>query len=75
MTLVPDRLHFTGDDAADTLLARNPLALLIGFALDQQVPVQTAFSGPRKLEQRLGGLDAAAIAGMDPGQLEAAVRE
>jgi uncharacterized HhH-GPD family protein len=72
---VPDRLHFTGDDAADTLLARDPLALLIGFALDQQVPVPTAFSGPRKLEQRLGGLDAAAIAGMDPGELENAFRE
>ena len=63
---MPERLHFTGDDAADTLLAKNPLALLIGFALDQQVTVPTAFSGPRKLEQRLGGLDAAAIAGMDP---------
>jgi uncharacterized HhH-GPD family protein len=75
MILVPDRLHFTGDDAADTLLAKNPLALLIGFALDQQVPVQTAFSGPRKIEERLGGLDAAAIAGMDPGQVEAAFRE
>jgi uncharacterized HhH-GPD family protein len=72
---VPDRLHFTGDDAADTLLARDPLALLIGFALDQQVTVPTAFTGPRKLEQRLGGLDAAAIAGMDPGELETAFRE
>jgi uncharacterized HhH-GPD family protein len=72
---VPDRLHFTGDDVADTLLAKNPLALLIGFALDQQVTVPTAFLGPRKLEQRLGGLDAAAIAGMDPGDLEAAFRE
>ena len=72
---MPDRLHFTGDDAADTLLAQNPLALLIGFALDQQVPVPTAFSGPRKLEQRLGKLDAAAIAGMDPVALEAVFRE
>ncbi len=72
---MPERLHFTGDDAADTLLATNPLALLIGFALDQQVTVPTAFSGPRKLEQRLGGLDAAAIAGMDPAELEAAFRE
>jgi len=72
---VPDRLYFTGDDAADELIAKNPLALLIGFALDQQVTVPTAFSGPRKLEQRLGGLDAAAIAGMDPGELEAVFRE
>ena len=72
---MPDRLYFTGDDAADALIAQNPLALLIGFALDQQVPVPTAFTGPRKLEQRLGGLDAETIAGMDPGELEAAFRE
>jgi uncharacterized HhH-GPD family protein len=72
---VPDCLHFTGDDAADALIAQNPLALLIGFALDQQVPVPTAFAGPRKLEQRLGGLDAERIAGMDPGELEAVFRE
>jgi uncharacterized HhH-GPD family protein len=71
----PDRLHFTGDDAADALLAREPLALLIGFALDQQVPVPTAFAGPLKLQRRLGSLDAAAIAGMDPERLEAAFRE
>jgi uncharacterized HhH-GPD family protein len=75
MIWVPDRLYFTGDEAADTLLAKNPLALLIGFALDQQVTVPTAFLGPRKLEQRLGGLDAAAIAGMDPTELDAAFRE
>src|ERR1051326_8181427 len=72
---VPDRLHFTGNDEADALIAQNPLALLIGFALDQQVPVQTAFTGPLKLQQRLGRLDAEAIAGMDPGELETAVRE
>ena len=72
---MPERLYFTGDDAADALIARDPLALLIGFALDQQVPVPTAFAGPRKLEQRLGGLDAKEIAGMDPGKLEAAFRE
>jgi uncharacterized HhH-GPD family protein len=72
---VPDRLHFTGNDEADRLLADDPLALLIGFALDQQVPVQTAFSGPLKLKQRLGGLDAAEIAGMESDRLEAACRE
>src|SRR4051812_26238101 len=71
----PDRLHFTGNDEADALIAQNPLALLIGFALDQQVPVPTAFTGPLKLQQRLGGLDAETIAGMDPGKLEAAFRE
>jgi uncharacterized HhH-GPD family protein len=72
---VPDRLHFTGNDDADALIAQNPLALLIGFALDQQVPVPTAFTGPLKLKQRLGSLDAGTIAGMDPGALEAAFRE
>jgi uncharacterized HhH-GPD family protein len=72
---VPDALYFTGDAEADALIARDPLALLIGFALDQQVTVPTAFSGPRKLEQRLGGLDASRIAAMPPDDLEAAFRE
>jgi uncharacterized HhH-GPD family protein len=71
----PAALHFTGDPEADMLLARNPLALLIGFALDQQVTVQTAFAGPLKLQQRLGHLDAARIAAIDPAALEAAFRE
>jgi uncharacterized HhH-GPD family protein len=72
---VPDALHFTGDPEADALLAHEPLALLIGFALDQQVTVQTAFSGPLKLRQRLGTLDAAAIAETDPARLEEVFRE
>jgi uncharacterized HhH-GPD family protein len=72
---VPAALHFTGDPDADELLARDPLALLIGFALDQQVPVQTAFAGPLKLQQRLGTLDAAAIAATDPERLESVCRE
>ena len=72
---MPDRLYFTGNDDADALIAKNPLALLIGFALDQQVPVPTAFTGPLKLEQRLGSVDARDIAGMDPGKLDAAFRE
>ena len=71
----PDRLHFTGQDEADELIARDPLALLIGFALDQQVTVQQAFTGPKKLQDRLGRLDAAEIAGMDPGRLETVFRE
>ena len=71
----PERLHFTGDDEADALLAADPLALLIGFALDQQVPVQTAFAGPLKLKRRLGSLDARAIAAMEPARLEEAFRE
>jgi uncharacterized HhH-GPD family protein len=71
----PSRLHFTGNDEADTLLAEEPLALLIGFVLDQQVSVQKAFSGPLELKRRIGTLDAAAIAGMDPGDLDRAFRE
>jgi uncharacterized HhH-GPD family protein len=71
----PERLHFTGNDDADRLLVESPLALLIGFALDQQVPVPVAFQGPQKLKERLGGLDAESIAQMDPTDLEAAFRE
>jgi len=74
-TQAPSRLHFTGNDEADALLAEEPLALLIGFVLDQQVPVQKAFSGPLELKRRIDTLDAAAIAGMDPGELDRAFRE
>jgi len=62
---VTDRLHFTDSDAANELLVRDPLALLIGFALDQQVTVQKAFEGPLVLRERLGTLDAARLAGSD----------
>jgi uncharacterized HhH-GPD family protein len=65
-------LHFTGNDEADALLAREPLALLIGFALDQQVTVPTAFSGPLKIKQRVGTLDAHTLATTD---LEPVFRE
>jgi uncharacterized HhH-GPD family protein len=68
-------LHFTGNDEADALLAEEPMALLIGFALDQQVPVQTAFSGPLKIKQRLGALDPNTLAGADPGELDRVFRE
>ncbi len=71
---MPERLYYTGDEEADRLIARDPFALLVGFALDQQVTVQQAFSGPRKLEERLGRLDAADIAGMEPDRLVAAFR-
>jgi uncharacterized HhH-GPD family protein len=71
-TLAPDRLHYTDSDEANELLASDPLALLIGFALDQQVPVQTAFLGPLKIKERLGTLE---IARLDPGEVEAAFRE
>jgi uncharacterized HhH-GPD family protein len=75
MTKMPTSLPFTGDAEADALIAQDPLALLIGYELDQQVTVQKAFSGPLVLTRRLGGLDAAAIASMDPADLEAAFRE
>ena len=71
----PTHLHFTGDDQADRLLAEEPLALLVGFVLDQQVTVQKAFSGPLVLRRRLGTLDAATIAATDPGELEELFRE
>jgi uncharacterized HhH-GPD family protein len=74
-TTKPAALHFTGDAEADALIATDPLALLIGFALDQQVPVQTAFSGPLKIKQRLGTLDAGAIAATDPARLDEVFRE
>jgi uncharacterized HhH-GPD family protein len=72
---VPDALHFTGNAEADRLIAAEPLALLIGFVLDQQVPVPTAFSGPLKLQQRLGRLDAGEIARLDPERLDSLFRE
>jgi uncharacterized HhH-GPD family protein len=74
MTETTDRLPFTGDEAADQLLVADPLAMLIGFALDQQVTVQKAFSGPLELQRRLGHLDAGRIAAMDPAMLDEAFR-
>jgi uncharacterized HhH-GPD family protein len=59
-------LHITGDDGADELLSTTPLALLLGMLLDQQVAMETAFSGPAKIRDRMGGLDAEAIAEADP---------
>jgi uncharacterized HhH-GPD family protein len=71
----PDQLYLTDSDEANALLAHEPLALLIGFALDQQVSVQTAFTGPLKIKERLGTLDAGEIAATDPDRLEAVFRE
>jgi uncharacterized HhH-GPD family protein len=67
-----DRLHFTNSDEANRLLVSEPLALLIGFALDQQVTVQKAFEGPLVIRERVGTLDAGRLAAMD---LEPAFRE
>jgi uncharacterized HhH-GPD family protein len=59
---MPDRLYFTESDEANELIASDPMALLVGFALDQQVTVQKAFSGPLALRERLGSIDAATLA-------------
>jgi uncharacterized HhH-GPD family protein len=62
---VPEALWFTEDEAANRLLADDPFALLVGFALDQQVTVQQAFLGPLRLKERLGTLEPRAVAGAD----------
>ena len=68
-------ITWTGRPEADRLLETDPLALLIGLVLDQQVKMEKAFSGPYELKQRLGHLDARRIASMDPEQLDAVFRE
>ena len=68
----PDRLFFTESDEANRLLAEDPFALLIGLALDQQVTVQKAFSGPQAIKERVGTLDARTLARTD---LEDAFRQ
>ncbi len=62
---MPDRLHFTDSDEANELVATDPMALLVGFVLDQQVTVQKAFAGPLALRERLGALDADTLASAD----------
>jgi uncharacterized HhH-GPD family protein len=69
---MPDRLYYTDSDEANRLIATDPMALLIGFALDQQVSVQKAFFGPLALRERVGTLDAGALAAAD---LEPVFRE
>ena len=68
-------LPFTDNPEANRLLGEDPLALLIGFALDQQVTVQHAFNGPWELRRRIGHLDPTRIAAMDPAELERVFRE
>ena len=62
---MPDALHFTESDEANALIASDPMALLVGFALDQQVTVQKAFSGPLEIRERIGALDADTLASAD----------
>ncbi|TAJ49238.1 MAG: Fe-S cluster assembly protein HesB [Herbiconiux sp.] len=70
------QLHITGDATADTLLSTDPLALLVGMLLDQQVAMETAFEGPAKIAARIEGpFDAATLAAYDPEALEAVFRE
>ncbi len=68
-------LHITGDPNADELLSADPTALLIGMLLDQQVAMETAFAGPAKIRERLGTIDAAALASMDADAVVEAFRE
>lgn len=67
-------LHITADAAADDLLSTDPLALLIGMLLDQQVAMETAFAGPLKIRERVGSLDAATLADYDPDAFAAAFK-
>ena len=70
------KLPLTGDEPADRLLEEDPLALLVGMLLDQQVPMEKAFHSPYELKERLGGqLDAAKVAAMDPDELRAVFAE
>src|SRR5207249_4762545 len=73
----PGALYFTSDAEANRLLAEEPLAVMLGMLLDQQVTMEWAFGAPLLLKQRLGAdhLDAAAIAAMDPEELEALFRD
>ena len=68
-------IHLTDDVAADRLLTENPLALLIGMLLDQQVAMEVAFAGPLKMQQRLGEMTAEHLASIDPDELEAAFKQ
>jgi len=70
--MAPDRLWFTEDDEANRLVAEDPFALLVGFALDQQITVQQAFQGPLRIKERVGTLDPKKLAATD---LEPAFRE
>lgn len=68
-------LRLTDDDAADRLLSENPLALLIGMLLDQQVSMEVAFAGPLKIQERIGTVEAKTIAQMDPEEFLAAFKQ
>jgi uncharacterized HhH-GPD family protein len=69
------KLQLAQDPAADALLSANPFALLVGMVLDQQIPLEVAFAGPKKIADRIGGFDAAAIADYDPDKFAALCSE
>lgn len=68
-------LHLTDDDAADRLLTENPLALLIGMLLDQQIAMEVAFAGPLKIQERIGAVEAQTIAEMAPDDFLAVFKQ
>src|SRR3984893_15595767 len=70
--MAPERLYYTDSDEANALIAEDPMALLVGLALDQQVTVQQAFLGPLRLRERIGAIDADTLA---TAELEPAFRE
>jgi uncharacterized HhH-GPD family protein len=72
---VVPKLQLVQDPEADALLEDNPFALLIGMLLDQQVPMESAFAGPKKIADRMGGVDAAEIADHDPDKFVALCSE
>src|SRR5215469_10234212 len=73
-TSTTPRMEWTGNSEADRLVSQDPTALLIGFCLDQQVPVEWAFMGPLTMCERLGTIDATRVAQMDPNDVERAFR-
>jgi uncharacterized HhH-GPD family protein len=69
------KLQLVQDPAADALLESNPFALLVGMLLDQQIPLEVAFAGPKKIADRMGGIDAREIADYDPDKFAALCAE
>ena len=69
------KLQLVQDPAADALLESDPFALLVGMVLDQQIPLEVAFAGPKKIADRMGGIDAAEIADYDPDKFAALCSE
>jgi uncharacterized HhH-GPD family protein len=68
-------LQLAQDPEADALLESNPFALLVGMLLDQQIPLEVAFAGPKKIADRMGGVDAREIADYDPEKFAALCAE